>query len=162
MKQNKGLTLIELLIVIGIIAVLAAIIYVAIDPVRRLEEARDAERWSSVNSILNAVLKYAVDNGELPPTGATIDNDWSTVQVLGTGGVSCTAVECSGQTVVDTNCFTTGLDDDLVDEYIGEIPVDPQYGTTQNTQYYINKTQNGRIVVGACQPERASSISVTR
>ena len=62
MKKYKGFTLIELLIVIGIIAILAAIIYVVVDPARRLSEARNAERWSSTNAILNGILKYTVDN----------------------------------------------------------------------------------------------------
>src|SRR3989338_8190778 len=68
-KKGAGFTLIELLIVIGIIGILAGIIYVAVDPARRLAEARNAERWSSVNAILNGVLKYTVDNaGSLPPS----------------------------------------------------------------------------------------------
>ncbi|HEX9679693.1 MAG TPA: type II secretion system protein, partial [Candidatus Saccharimonadales bacterium] len=70
-RKRSGFTLIELLIVIGIIAVLAGIIYVAIDPARRLGEARDAERWGSVNAVLNAVLKYTVDNGGTLPTNLT-------------------------------------------------------------------------------------------
>ena len=66
--QKKGFTLIELLIVIGILAILAAIIYVAVDPTTRLQSARDAQRWSETNSVLNAVLKYTVDQGGSLPT----------------------------------------------------------------------------------------------
>jgi len=60
-KQNKGFTLIELLIIIGIIGFLAAAILVAVDPVRRIQEARDSKRWAEVNAILNAILTKQVD-----------------------------------------------------------------------------------------------------
>ena len=163
-KQKKGFTLIELLIVIGIIAILAAIIFVAIDPAKRLAEARNAQRWSSVNSILNAILKYTVDNaGILPATLTAIDNDAATVQIIGenTGGVPCPAA-CTGQSVAPANCFVTGLNDDLVDVYLASIPEDPLTGDADDTRYYLNKSPAGRITVGACDPEQGVSISVSR
>ncbi|EKD47532.1 MAG: hypothetical protein ACD_66C00019G0006, partial [uncultured bacterium] len=46
MRTKKGFTLIELLIVIAIIAILAAAIFVALDPVTRFQEARDARRYN--------------------------------------------------------------------------------------------------------------------
>ncbi len=83
MKKHQGFTLIELLIVIVIIAILAGIIYVAVDPATRFKQARNAERWSSVNAILNAYLKYAVDNdGDDPANPTLVDN---TKYMIGTG-----------------------------------------------------------------------------
>ncbi|MBN1258340.1 prepilin-type N-terminal cleavage/methylation domain-containing protein, partial [Candidatus Peregrinibacteria bacterium] len=43
---KKAFTLLELIIVIAVIAILAAAIFVAVDPARRLHEARNARRWS--------------------------------------------------------------------------------------------------------------------
>jgi len=159
MKKIKGFTLIELLIVIGIIAILAAIIYVAVDPARRLQEARDAERWASVNAILNAVLKFTVDNSGTLPAG--LGNASSGIYyVLGAGvSGSCLNANC-GALVNSEDCMN--LDTQLVDEYISAIPQDPSSGTINNTDYYIMKSSNGRITVGACDPERATSISVSR
>jgi prepilin-type N-terminal cleavage/methylation domain-containing protein len=158
MKTQKGFTLIELLIVIVIISILAAIIFVAVDPATRFADARNARRRSEVVSILNAVLHYQVDNnGTLP---SAIDSVATTSQVLGTAGSGC-----------DTTCTATGANDTaacadltaaLVDEYLATIPMDPLSGVSTNTDYYINKTANGRLLIGACDPENVASITVTR
>ena len=156
MDKSKGFTLIELLVVIVIIAILAAIIFVAVDPGKRFGDARDARRRSEVVSILNAVLKYQVDNdGDLP---TVIDAVTATSQVLGTAGSGCDTT-CTATTTV---AACVDLDTDLVDTYLAAIPQDPKTGTAANTDYYINKTTGGRLLVGACDPENAGNISVRR
>jgi len=156
MKNTKGFTLIELLIVIVIISILAAIIYVAVDPATRFGDARNARRRSEVVSILNAVLKYQVDNNGSLPAG--IDVVTGSSQVLGTAGSGCNST-CTATTTVAA-CLN--LDTALVDEYLAAIPTDPSSGTAANTDYYLNRTTSGRILVGACDPENGASISVTR
>jgi type IV pilus assembly protein PilA len=64
---SSGFTLIEILIVIGIIAILAAIVLVAVNPAEQFRKAGDAQRASNVNAILNAVGQYMVDNQGNPP-----------------------------------------------------------------------------------------------
>jgi len=155
MKRHKGFTLIELLIVIGIIAILAAIIYVAVDPARRLSEARDAERWSSVNSVLNAVLKSTVDAAGVLPTALT-DVDTGTYK-LGTAGSGCD--DCTATT---TPAACVDLTSALVDTYLSSIPQDPVTQSAADTDYYIYRSGSGRITVGACDPERAANIEVSR
>ena len=151
MRKQKGFTLIELLIVIGIIAILAAIIYVAVDPARRLAEARNAERWSSVNSILNAYLKSTVDNAGTPPATLTAGTSY----MIGTGA---DFAGCSPATtaVVDLS--------GLVDTYLSSVPFDPSTtgASAAKTYYYISQSLNGRVTVGACTPERGVTISVSR
>lgn len=157
MKRSKGFTLIELLIVIIIISVLAAIIFVAVDPGSRFADARNARRRSEVVSILNAVLKYQVDNdGDLP---SVIDAITGTNQVLGTDATGCDSGCTNGGTTV---AACANLSTDLVDKYLAAIPLDPDTGTAGFTDYYINKTTNGRILVGACDPEGGATITVTR
>ncbi|MFA6259361.1 MAG: type II secretion system protein [Candidatus Peribacteraceae bacterium] len=140
-KLRYGFTLIELLLVIGIIAILASIVIVAINPTKQLGDARDAQRRSDVNSILNAVYQYAIDhNGNMPagiPTGS------GTAICPSEGGVDC--VDLSG----------------LIGDYLVDIPADPQ-AEAGSTNYLIYKDTGGRVTVSAETPEQAAEISVTR
>lgn len=189
--RANGFTLIELLIVIGIIGFLAAAILVAVDPVKRVQDSRDARRYAEVNAILNAFLNKQVDdrvlyNGE---SGAPIDTNTSNVQVIvrSAAGVTCStpslAPTCPGKPS-GTFVAATGLDcvvlldngtnDNigLVDKYISELPIDP-FGSGKdptptvtdlllgdnNTGYYLNRTGENRIEIGACHPEQITPVA---
>ena len=155
MHHQKGFTLIELLVVITIIAILAGIIYVAVDPATRFRQARNSERWSSANAILNAYMKYAVDHDGDDPASPALTT--GTYYMIGSGSDSsgCTKQATSAVTNLETN---------LVSKYIASIPLDPKTtgAGSAKTYYYITKDSNGRILVGACTPELDETIFVTR
>jgi type IV pilus assembly protein PilA len=168
---KKGFTLIELLIVIAIIGILAAIVLVAVDPAKRLGQARDASRSGEVNSLLNAILNYTVDNGgSLPPAIASV-----TAAQIGTSSTICN-LSCDALThigITSTPVACADLTSALVDKYIASLPIDPKNsdatGTNQftalRTGFYMQKSPNGRITVGACTAEQTPAgtyISVTR
>ncbi len=161
--HHPGFTLIELLIVIGIISVLAAIIFVAVDPARRFAEARNAQRWSEANAVLNAILKCTVDNnGTLPSALASATN--GTYYMMGTGSdaTGCTAQATTAVMNLGAGTCETGRT--VVPDYLASMPLDPTGGSwnAAKSGYYIVKTASGRITVGACAPERGEAISVTR
>src|ERR1700722_12408331 len=64
-KQTQslaGFTLIEILVVIGMIAILATIVIIAINPARQFAQGRNSQRVSNVNTILNAIGQRIADN----------------------------------------------------------------------------------------------------
>ena len=147
LRSPKGFTLIELLLVIGIIAILASIVIVAINPTKQMGDARNAQRRSDVNTILNAVYQYAIDNNGTMPgcLGAT----------PATGGPVC--VKGSSCTGVTGGCNL----DSLTTSYIVDLPKDPSGATGNDTNYAV-AISNGRVTVSAPKAEQSQTISVTR
>ena len=55
---KRGFTLIELVIVIAILAILAAVVILSINPAQLLAQARDSQRLSDLTSIKAAIALY--------------------------------------------------------------------------------------------------------
>ena len=68
-KQTRGFTIVELLIVIVVIAILAAISIVAYNGIQK--RARDAQRLSDITQIDKALKSYYAVNGTYPPQTAS-------------------------------------------------------------------------------------------
>jgi prepilin-type N-terminal cleavage/methylation domain-containing protein len=150
LKSVKGFTLIEILLVIGIIAILAAIVILAINPARQLAQARNAQRWSDINAILNAVHQYIIDNnGTLPSSITTSGNE-----ICKTNATSCTGL-------VDLSVLTTN------ETYLVSIPIEPLCppacdSSGQGVGYEIYKDAYDRVTVEATEAELGVSVIVTR
>ncbi len=142
--NKKGFTLLEILLVVAAIAILAGIVIIAINPGKQLADTRNAQRRVNVNTILNAVYQYSIDNKGALPSGIT----QNAVEVCKTGG------SCAG--LVDLSALT------LNEVYLTAIPTDPTAASTNGTGYKILQTANGRITVSAPSAENSASISVTR
>jgi len=145
-SKRKGFTLVEVLLVIVIIAILAGIVIVAINPARQISQANNTQRDADVKAVLDAVHEYAIDNRGALPTGIT-----TTATVVGSG---------TGQIDICS---------DLVPTYLAEMPADPTATgaaytdcTTYNTGYNISQSADSRVTVAAPSAELSETISVTR
>lgn len=150
-KTKKGFTLMEVLIVMAVLAMLAAVVIVAINPARQFAQARNTQRWSAVNSILNAVNQNMADNDG----------------VFDFSGCGATALPSSA-TTIESAVGGVDLCGCLTPTYIALLPYDPTGGsytdcTTYDTDYTIlQDAVGGRITVAAPSAELGETISVTR
>jgi prepilin-type N-terminal cleavage/methylation domain-containing protein len=151
-KKFKGFTLIELLIVIGVIAILAALAFVALNPLARFQDSRNAQRWTDINAILSAIKLDQVDNGGTYMT-AIADLTDDTYYQIGTG--ESTQDTCQYPDVdLDASCVNlSGL---VTDGYLASVPYDPSSGSAAETDYYVMVSSTGALTVGACTEEQGS------
>ena len=156
-KKQKGFTLLEVLLVVAIIAILAGIVILAINPNKQLGDSRNAQRSADVNTILNALHQYMLDNsGSLPGNGTGVAIPTSptpAIEICKAPGGTCTNLADIG----------TGLVSGTV-KYLTAIPIDPKNpGANLGNGYKIQKDASGRITVDASlYAENSKTISVTR
>jgi prepilin-type N-terminal cleavage/methylation domain-containing protein len=146
-KRAGGFTLLEMLLVVALIAILASIVILAINPGKQLAEARNAQRRSDVNTILNAVYQYSIDNNGTLPSGIPV----GTEELICKEGVPLCGV------LVDLTVLTTDQ------KYLTAIPQDPNGVCNASSDCYsIYQSSNGRVTVLAPYAELGATISVTR
>lgn len=144
-RKLKGFTLLEILLVIAIIAVLAAIVIIAINPGKQLADSRNAQRRSDVNTIINGVYQYSVDNnGTLPGTVTAAATD-----ICRTGAAACTGL-------IDLSTLTAS------GKYLVSMPTDPSSATPSTGYTILKDATTGRITVAAPSAEQGTVITVSR
>lgn len=154
-----GFTLIEILMVMGIIALLAAVVIVAINPARQFAQARNSQRVSNVNSILNAVGQNIADHRgvfDCEDAGALPSEPTVIKSASGTGDDAYDLASC------------------IIPLYLPSIPFDPSAPgahftslSDYDTGYTIFQDEDtGRITVSAPFAQNAAEleeeISATR
>lgn len=116
-KTKSGFTIVELLIVIVVIAILAAISIVAYNGIQG--RSRDTARVNAANQIKKALELYKIDEGNYPACPTIADNS------------SCSDISSS----------SVGLAATLVPKYIASVPNDPQ--PPKSIQYARNSNGIG-------------------
>ncbi len=151
-QHKKGFTLIEVLVVIGIIAILATVVLVAVSPGKQFRQARDTQRVANVNTILNAI-------------GQNISDHQGVFFCAGSPVTLPAAL-----TNMTSNTASGGVDigECLVPEYVPKLPYDPLAGKgyyidedDYDLGYKVMADASGRITVEA-DGEQQALIAVTR
>ncbi len=148
MSKKSGFTLFEIIITVGIIAILAGATIMLINPAQQMARARNVQRQSDINFILNAVGQNIADN-------------------RGTFNCSSGAIPTSS-TKMATGAYNVAPC--LVPVYLDKLPFDPNatgahYASTTDydTGYFISQsTTTNRVTINAPSAELEQTISVTR
>ncbi len=118
-RKDQSFTLIELLIVIAIIGILAALIIISLNTV--LPKARDATRKAELSEVQKAITTYYVNNGAYPisySNGGTSQG----------GCLSTPLWDCWGQPNWTCTSYPHSLECVLANAgYIASMPQDPAF-----------------------------------
>jgi len=110
---TAGFTLVELMVVIGIIGILSSILYANFGSARG--SGRDAERQADVQNLQVAIELYKKQNGRYPAQGCNLS------------GIAN-----------ERDCGTVPYIVALAPEFISVLPRDPQRGTAEGYSYVTN------------------------
>ncbi len=156
MKRKHGFTLLEILLVIGIIAILASIVILALNPIKMFSQVRNTQRKANLAEINKALYQYYIDNSGYPSSVTT-----TLTEICNTGtGTTTHSVVCTG--LVDLSA--------LVPTYLVAIPADPQgstlsliptaYAATNGTGYKVALDSSGKPYIKAVQAELSTVIEI--
>jgi prepilin-type N-terminal cleavage/methylation domain-containing protein len=146
--QKKGFTLLELLIVIGILAILATVAILVINPAELLRRARDSQRISDLNSLKSAIGIYLIDIAS-PDLDAAQSVCGSVINLSMTSGSVCgncalanatnyAKINGTGWVPVNFGSMSTGSP-------LGSLPIDPVNASStgaRNQLYYTYTCNN--------------------
>lgn len=145
-KTQKGFALLEALLVVAVIAILAGVVAIAINPDKQVSESRNLQRQADIAAILNAVSQYSREhNGTLPSAITT-----TSTEICATDAANCTGLADLGM---------------ITGSRLAALPKEPQCSkvcASNGIGYKIMKDANNRITITAPSAELDKEISVTR
>jgi len=146
LKRNLGFTLVELLIVIGLLGAIALIVIAAINPIEQSNRARDTRFKADSAQLISAIDRYFAARLEFPwvTEGSISDNDSSFGFVsAGNIGVGICGVDCTADGFLLSN-------DELKSEFRNRDFIDNDGGADNSKKLFIGKEQGTSESVYSC------------
>jgi prepilin-type N-terminal cleavage/methylation domain-containing protein len=122
--NRRAFTLIELLLVIGIIASLMSIVILSVNPRKMLMNAQDAARNSAASTIEKAMTQYLIDQGGSLSASLTVPTGLANAKPICKAGVT------------SSTCMNIDV---LSPTYLASVPQDSQERCTNFSGYKIYK-----------------------
>lgn len=145
-KNEKGFTLVELLIVIGLLGAIALITISAINPIEQANRARDTRFKADGGQLLSAIDRYFAARSEFPWVTASLaaDNDASYGFIsAGDQGIGLCAADCNTDGLLIQN-------DELKPEFRGRDFIKNHTGVDSSRKLFIGKATGSSESVYAC------------
>ena len=155
---KRAFTLIELLLVVGIVGILASIVIAFIRPKDVFDSAHDLERQEHIRSILNGIQQFNIEY-----------TSWPKLSEVGT--IESEALEICVASGATLSFFCEFFPPkkvylgDIIPEQLPTIPRDPDHNIKENphgTSYFIHKDENNRIYISAPLGKDGQGIEISR
>lgn len=154
MKTKNGFTLVELILSVGLVVIIGGLTIRSINPAGQISKARNNQRTSDLNTIMNSIRSNIADNR--------------------TGVFSCAAgdIPTSSKKMASNGTNTYNIAPCIIPTYFTTMPFDPSAtgahytsNTDYDTGYFIVKstsTSQFTITLSAPSAELGQTISITR
>ncbi|MCD4761077.1 hypothetical protein K8R42_04225 [bacterium] len=152
-KSSAGFTLPGLILSIAILGVLAAGVFVVINPAKRIGQANDTRRWEDITAIARAIELYGIDNGSIPSefSTSTVKTDKKVALCDTSSTVTCGSDTYGCMVVSDT---------EFIGKYLPSLPIAPGKASTADTGYYITRKAGDIMAVGSCSKYGSDNIEI--
>jgi len=142
--MKKGFTLLELLIVIGILAILSTTMILVINPAEMLRKARDSQRISDLNTLKTAIAIYLTDVASASLSSGSYAYNYTTgvTYPSGTCGASTLTHSSSSQAITGIGWIPINFSAITGGSPIGSEPIDPNPATGRYYIYVSNASNN--------------------
>lgn len=148
LKSIKGFTLVELLIVIGLLGAIALIVISAINPIEQSNRARDTRFKADGGQLISAVDRYFAAKSEFPWMTSGVSGTYTTDSAFGFMTASSEDVGICG-----ANCNTDGTlltSDELKTEFRNRDFIKKGATGTADQKIMIGKATGASSSVYAC------------
>lgn len=156
MQKQKyfGFTLVGLIISLAILGILTTAVFIAVNPVDRVDRAKDLRRQQDIVMLAKALKDYSLNHqGQLPFIG----------DISNRKRVLCS--ETSRLTCADDTdaCLEIDTTTDFLSSYLTTMPIDPDKTSLIDSGYYIEgDPSTGQLTIGACEYEQTEVTQAAR